>query len=91
MFLKLKLSILVNQQRLSISIIFSFSHLLFFLFKFRIGHDNANKPLADWLLVRVAIYIPKLSQTWIFPCGKWLSDSKDERQLEVELFPNIIK
>ena len=55
------------------------------LFDPRIGHDNANfRP--DWLLERVEIDIPKFGQTWIFPCGKWLSKTKGDCQLEVELY-----
>jgi hypothetical protein len=55
------------------------------IFKFRIGHDNAGfRP--DWLLERVEIDIPKFGQTWIFPCGKWLSKTKGDCQLEVELY-----
>lgn len=51
----------------------------------RIGHDNANfRP--DWLLERVEIDIPKFGQAWKFPCGKWLSTSKGDCQLEVELY-----
>ncbi len=53
---------------------------------FRISHDNVGVR-SDWLLERVEIDVPKLGQTWIFPCGKWLSKSKGDRQLEVELFP----
>ena len=51
----------------------------------RIGHDNA-KLRADWFLERVEIDIPKFGQAWKFPCGKWLSKSKGDRQLEVELY-----
>jgi hypothetical protein len=29
-----------------------------------------------------------MDRTWIFPCGKWLSKSKGDGQLEVELYPN---
>lgn len=53
--------------------------------KFRIGHDNAGLR-ADWLLERVEIDIPKLGQTWKYPCGKWLSKTKGDCQLEVELY-----
>ncbi len=53
--------------------------------KFRIGHDNAGfRP--DWLLERVEIDIPKLGKTWKYPCGKWLSKTKGDCQLEVELY-----
>jgi len=53
---------------------------------FRIGHDNAGfRP--DWLLERVEIDVPKLGEKWVFPCGKWLSTSKGDCELEVELYP----
>lgn len=55
-------------------------------FLFRIGHDNAGFR-ADWLLERVEIEVPKLGRTWVFPCGKWISKSRGEHQLEVELYP----
>jgi hypothetical protein len=32
------------------------------------------------------IDIPKFGQTWKYPCGKWLSKSKGDCQLEVELY-----
>ena len=55
----------------------------------RIGHDNAGfRP--DWLLERVEIDVPKLGHTWLFPCGKWISKSKGEGQLELELYPKSI-
>ncbi|CAF1522163.1 unnamed protein product [Adineta ricciae] len=56
--------------------------------KIKIGHGNLNL-LSDWLLDRVEIYISKLDRTWIFPCGRWLRNTKKEFQLEIELFPNI--
>ncbi len=56
---------------------------------FRIGHDNAGfRP--DWLLERVEIDVPKLGEKWVFPCGKWLSKSKGDCQLEVELYPKAM-
>lgn len=52
----------------------------------RIGHDNSGfRP--DWLLERVEIDVPKMGRSWLFPCGKWISTSKGDRQLEVELYP----
>ena len=52
----------------------------------RIGHDGAGMG-SDWLLERVEIDVPKLGREWVFPCGKWISKSKGDRQLEVELYP----
>ncbi|CAF1287745.1 unnamed protein product [Rotaria sordida] len=54
--------------------------------KIKIGHDDSGfRP--DWLLERVEIDVPKFGRIWIFPCGKWLSTSKGDCQLEVELYP----
>ncbi len=57
-----------------------------YAFLFRVGHDNAGIG-SDWYLERVEIDAPKMGQSWIFPCGKWLSKSKGDCQLEVELYP----
>ncbi|CAF2355156.1 unnamed protein product [Rotaria sp. Silwood2] len=57
--------------------------------KIKIGHDDSGfRP--DWLLERVQIDVPKLGRTWIFPCGKWLSTSKGDCQLEAELYPQTM-
>ena len=53
---------------------------------FRIGHDNAGLQ-SDWLLERVELDVPKLGRLWVFPCGKWLSKSKGDHELELELYP----
>ncbi|CAF4587849.1 unnamed protein product [Rotaria sp. Silwood1] len=57
--------------------------------KIKIGHDDSGFR-SDWLLERVEIDVPKLGRTWKFPCGKWLSKSKDDCQLEVELYPQTM-
>ncbi|CAF3698383.1 unnamed protein product [Rotaria sp. Silwood1] len=54
--------------------------------KIKIGHDNSGFA-SDWLLERVEINIPKLGHTWIFPCDKWISKTKKDAQLEIELYP----
>ena len=57
-----------------------------FCFYFSIGHDNRGF-LSDWFLERVEIDVPKYGRTWVFPSGKWISKSKGDRELEIELFP----
>ncbi|CAM2710921.1 unnamed protein product [Rotaria socialis] len=57
--------------------------------KIKIGHDDAGM-LSDWLLERVEIDVPKMGRTWVFPCGKWLSTSKGDCQLELELYPKAM-
>ncbi|GFN87702.1 hypothetical protein PoB_001420800 [Plakobranchus ocellatus] len=54
--------------------------------KIKIGHDNKGGGGA-WFLDKVVIDAPSLGRTWVFPCGHWLSDSDEDRQLERELFP----
>lgn len=54
---------------------------------FSIGHDNAGG-FADWYLDCVDIDCPSLGKKWHFNCDKWLSNSKDDRQLERELYPS---
>ncbi|CAF4048737.1 unnamed protein product, partial [Rotaria sordida] len=57
--------------------------------KIKIGHDDSGfRP--DWFLERVEIDVPKFGRIWIFPCGKWLSISKGDCQLEVELYPQTM-
>jgi hypothetical protein len=51
----------------------------------RIDHDNSGFA-SDWLLEDVRIYIPKYERIWIFSYGKWLSESKNELQFEIEPF-----
>ncbi len=45
---------------------------------------------SDWYLERVEIDVPKMGRSWVFPCGKWLSKSKGDCQLEVELYPKAM-
>lgn len=52
----------------------------------RISHDNKGG-FAGWYLDRVEINVPSLGQKAVFPCGRWLDKSKDDGQLERELFP----
>ncbi|XP_059150632.1 lipoxygenase homology domain-containing protein 1-like isoform X2 [Physella acuta] len=54
--------------------------------KIKIGHDNAGGGGA-WFLDKVLIDAPSLGRAWLFPCGRWLSDSDDDRMIERELFP----
>ncbi|CAF4073398.1 unnamed protein product, partial [Rotaria sordida] len=57
--------------------------------KIKVGHDDSGFR-SDWLLERVEIDVPKFGRTWIFPCGKWLSTSKGDCQLEAELYPQTM-
>ncbi|CAF1252253.1 unnamed protein product [Adineta steineri] len=70
--------------------LFEIAHIdiVLYLFNLRIGHDNSAFQ-SDWLLERVEISRPKFDQKSIFSCGKWLRKTKDQYQLEIELFPNI--
>ncbi|CAF3090427.1 unnamed protein product [Rotaria sp. Silwood2] len=54
--------------------------------KIKIGYDDSGFG-SDWLLECVEIDIPKLGHTWIFPCGKWISKTKNNSQVDVELYP----
>lgn len=87
MYLKLKTSILVNQQKSSKDHLcaFLFTSMILLRLYLRIGHDNSGV-LPGWLLEDVIIYIPKYERIWIFSYGKLLDKSKNEHQFEIEPF-----
>jgi hypothetical protein len=81
---------LVNQQTSSKDHLYAFlftSMILLWLY-LRIGHDNSGFA-SDWFFEYVGIYMPKYNHTWIFSYGKWLSQSRNEHQFEIEFFWKI--
>ena len=54
------------------------------LHKIRIGHDNHGLG-ASWFLDRVEVEVPSSARRFVFNCGRWLSKSDDDKQIEREL------
>ena len=52
--------------------------------KIRIGHDNSGFG-ASWFLDRVEVEVPSSASKFTFNCGRWLSKSDDDKQIEREL------
>jgi hypothetical protein len=61
------------------------------LIKLRIRHDNTGSIIGNthWHLEYVKIEDLQMNKTYIFNCNKWLSLSKDDKQLVRELTPEI--
>lgn len=56
----------------------------------RVGHDNSGGGAA-WFLDNVEIDCPSLGRTWFFPCKRWLSESKDDGEIERDLVPQELE
>ena len=46
---------------------------------------------ADWYLDKVIIDSPSLGKTWVFPCSRWLSKSKDDGKIDRDLYPQELE
>lgn len=51
----------------------------------RIWHDDSSLLKSSWHLEYVKIEDTETQQTYMFPCDKWLSSKKDDRQVVREL------
>ena len=56
------------------------------IFSLRIGHDNSDS--TGWFVDEVNIDIPTRDEHAQFKIGRWLSETKDDKQIEVELYPS---
>src|SRR5262249_44237307 len=67
--------------------VFTFGNLLSLgeLTKLRIWHDNSSIIKGSWHLEYVKLDDIETGQTYMFPCDKWLSSRKDDRQTVREL------
>ena len=54
--------------------------------KIRVSH-NGKKVNSGWHLKRIMIRKSNSDRRWIFNCGKWLDAFKEERKLEMDLYP----
>ncbi len=54
----------------------------------RIWHDDSSLLKSSWHLDDVKIEDLETKQTYIFPCNKWLSSKKEDRQVVRELVCN---
>lgn len=71
--------------------VFTFNNLLSLgeLTKLRIRHDNSGAiGNTHWHLEQVIVEDIERGQQYTFPCNKWLSLSKDDKQLVRELIPS---
>lgn len=45
------------------------------------------KNFKDWLLDRVEVVNTSTQEKTVFPCNKWLSKNKEDREIERDLYP----
>ena len=57
------------------------------IFKLKIRHDNSALLGSDWFLDRVEINCNR--EKYVFICERWLSKSKEDKQLERILFEKV--
>ncbi len=55
------------------------------LTKLRIRHDDSSLLKSSWHLEYVKVEDTQTGQTYMFPCGKWLSSTKDDKQIVRDL------
>ncbi len=55
------------------------------LTKLRIWHDDSSMLKSAWHLDYVSVEDTRSRQTYMFPCNKWLSSTKDDKQIVREL------
>jgi lipoxygenase homology domain-containing protein 1 len=67
--------------------VFTFPNILSLgeLTKVRVRHDNSSMMKSSWHLEHVEIEDTETGQTYMFPCDKWLSSRKDDKQIVREL------
>lgn len=67
--------------------IFTFENILSLgeLTKLRIWHDESSFFKSNWHLEYVKVDDLQTGQSYMFPCNKWLSSKKDDKQLVREL------
>ncbi|CAF2821092.1 unnamed protein product [Rotaria sp. Silwood2] len=68
--------------------VFTFENILSLgqLNKLLIWHDDSSILKSSWHLEYVQIEDLQTGQIYVFPCNKWLSSTKDDRQIVRELF-----
>jgi hypothetical protein len=54
--------------------------------RIRIGHDG-TKLGASWNCEYIDIEVPSTGLHWQFDCGRWLSKTRDDSEIERELYP----
>lgn len=59
------------------------------LYKIKIRHDNAGLFGSDWFLDRVEIIDDYDRNKYVFLCDRWLSKSKEDKQIERTLFEKV--